>query len=64
MRLILDLNELSGETYVVPALAKAVLQYILHRKIASNLIQAYAFVFVSHDGRSRDHIQLFRVEPA
>ena len=64
VRLILHLNKLSGNAYVTSAFAQAVFQHVLHRKFASYLIQAFVLMLVSHDGRSRDHTQLFRVKPA
>ncbi len=61
--MVLHLNELRGKAHVVSAFAKAVFQNIFHGKVASNLVEAFVFVFVSHDGRSRDHTQLFWIKP-
>src|SRR6267378_1183049 len=63
MTLVLHLKELNSHAQMIPAPSKAVLQHILNRKVASNLVQALVTVLVSHHGGSRDDSQLFWVQP-
>ncbi len=64
MALVLHLKKLDSHAQMIPASSKAVLQHILDRKIASNLVQALVTAFVSHHRSSGDDSQLFRMKPA